>query len=118
MTERRKTIQVIRIDAHTQKVSYEPTTNSLENMQKLLKTDAIQAQRLNSNMNVYILLDENARLWCEGERLFFRLSAWTLVNRAILVGVDDEGEWCDVQLSLADLVNEVEFLPMDYVDGQ
>ena len=117
MISEKNYIWVINIDAHTKEVGYVQVDRSYENMKKILKTDTIQAQKLNQKFPVYMLMDENARLWCEGEKLFFRLSHWTLVNRVILVGIADDGEWADVPLELSDIISEVEFLPIDYVDA-
>ena len=80
-------IWVINIDAHTKEVEYVQVDASYENMKKILKTDTIQAQKLNQKFPVYMLMDENARLWC------------------------------DVPLELSDIISEVEFLPIDYVDA-
>jgi len=109
-------IWVIRIDAHTKEISGELQSPTLANLYKVLKTEMIQAVRLYSYPNVYMLMDENARVWCDEEKLYFNLDEWVLVNRVVLVGVDDKGDWCSVDLRLSDIKPRVTFLPIDYMD--
>tara|TARA_R110001592_G_scaffold93713_2_gene271885 strand:+ start:400 stop:774 length:375 start_codon:yes stop_codon:yes gene_type:complete len=114
MTDTR--IWVIRVDAHTKEITGELQEPSLKNLYKVLKTEMIQAVRLYSYPNVYMLMDENARVWCDEERLFFSLDEWVLVNRVVLVGIDSHGDWCSVDLKTSDIKPRVNFLPIDYID--
>ena len=109
-------IWVIRVDAHTKEISGELQSPTLKNLYKVLKTDMIQAVRLYSYPNVYMLMDENARVWCDEEKLYFNLDEWVLVNRVVLVGVNGDGDWCSVNLTVADIKDRVTFLPIDYID--
>ena len=117
-------IWVIRIDAHTEEVSYEKQSRSLDNLNSVLKSKEIQSVRISSLPNVYILSDKSARfqplsnqsLSCDENPLYFKINDWILVNRAILVSLDQYGDWCDVNLNILNINTIVTFLPADYID--
>ena len=111
-----KEIRIIKIDAHTQDISYELLLPSLTNMKQTLQANSLLSVRLYSYPNVFMLLDENSRHWCDEEKLYFSIDEWILVNRTVLVGVDGDGEWCDVDLHLKDIKPRVTFLPINYVN--
>tara|TARA_R110000787_G_scaffold261538_2_gene366896 strand:+ start:386 stop:751 length:366 start_codon:yes stop_codon:yes gene_type:complete len=110
-------ISLIRIDAYMKNIAHEQHDSSSDNLCSLLCADLIQSVRIHARPNVYILHDAAGGMYADEPAYYFTINEAVFVNRALLVGLDEYGDWADIELPYADdILTQVTFLPSDYIN--
>lgn len=82
--------------------------NNFNKFKEILQCEYIQGVPFDELDN-FMLLDENAKI-THGEKAHFEVRGLSLVNRAVIVGVANDGNWTSTRLDISDIECEVKFL--------